>query len=291
MAARAGRRSSDGGKGRQNPTEALHGVSPQQPTMTRLTSSTTPNEPIPSPPESSPDKPRLPQQARETMQSPAETGQGSPLTTTLPFEGSRIPVIEVSPPSPPPAPQRLPTHSRPTTGTPRSTPGMILALESSTESAARSTQLALPSPSQPTSALTPGGRNSEPAPTSDRPPSPPRSPSQPPAERGQLQEETSEDCGVCYEVLVPPMVHLGSCPHRLHLRCYAALRVRAGTDLRCPACRATVTVGEADRSVSRQHSDEVMEETLAVARHEMLAEGGRGVSARTTRGERGERFI
>ena len=28
------------------------------------------------------------------MQSPAETGQGSPLTTTLPFEGSRIPVIE-----------------------------------------------------------------------------------------------------------------------------------------------------------------------------------------------------
>ena len=44
-------------------------------------------------------------------------------------------------------------------------------------------------------------------------------------------------------------------------------------------------------SVSRQHSDEVMEETLAVARHEMLAEGGRGVSARTTRGERGERFI
>ena len=199
------------------------------------------------------------------MQSPAATGPGSPLTTTLPFEGSRIPVIEGSPPSPPPAPQRLPTHSRPTTGTPQLTPGMILALESSTESAARSTQLALPSPSLPTSALTPGGRNSESAPTSDRPPSPPRPPSQPPAERGQLQEEASENCCVCYEVLVPPMVRLGSCSHRLHLPCYAAPRVRAGTDLRCPACRATVTVGEADRSVSRKHSDEVMEETLAVA--------------------------
>ena len=110
-------------------------------------------------------------------------------------------------------------------------------------------------------------------------------------DRRQLQEETSEDCCVCYEVLVPPMVHLGSCPHRLHLPCYAALRVGAGTDLRCPACRATVTVGEADRSVSRQHSDEVMEETLAVAQHEMPAEGGRGVSTRTKRGERGERCI
>ena len=34
-----------------------------------------------------------------------------------------------------------------------------------------------------------------------------------------------------------------------------------------------------------------MEETLAVARHEMPAEGGRGVSVRTARGERGERYI
>ena len=149
---------------------------------------------------------------------------------------------------------------------------MILALESPTASAARSTQLALPRPSQPTSALTPGGISSEPVLTSDRPPSQSRPPSHPPTERRRLQEETSEDCCVCYEVLVPTMAHLGSCPHRLHLPCYAALRVRAGTDLRCPACRATVTVGEVDRSVSRQHSDEVMEETLAVARHEMPAE-------------------
>ena len=35
-----------------------------------------------------------------------------------------------------------------------------------------------------------------------------------------------------------------------------------------------------------QHSDEVMEETLVVARNEMPTEGGRGASARTTRGER-----
>ena len=193
------------------------------------------------------------------MQAPAATGPGSPLTTTLPFEGSRIPVIEGSPPPPLPAPQRLPANSRPTAGTPRLTPGMILALESSTESAASSTKLALPRPSQPTSALTPGGGSSEPAPTSDRPLSPPRPPSQPPAERGQLQGETSENCCVCYEVLVAPMVHSRSCPHRLHLPCYAALRIRAGTELRCSACRATVAVGEADRSVSCQHSDEVVE--------------------------------
>ena len=83
MAARAGTRSSDAGEGRQNPTETLHGVSPQHPTMTRLTSSTTPVEPIPSPPESCPGTPRLRQQARETMQSPAATGPGSPLTLSL----------------------------------------------------------------------------------------------------------------------------------------------------------------------------------------------------------------
>ena len=34
-----------------------------------------------------------------------------------------------------------------------------------------------------------------------------------------------------------------------------------------------------------------MEETLAVARHEMPAEGGKGVSTRTARSERGERLI
>ena len=43
--------------------------------------------------------------------------------------------------------------------------------------------------------------------------------------------------------------------------------------------------------MSRQHSDGVLGETLAVARYEMPAEGGMGVSTRTTRGERGERFI
>ena len=101
------------------------------------------------------------------------------------------------------------------------------------------------------------------------------------------RKRLTEDCCVCYEVLVPPMVYLGSCPHRLHLPCYAALQVRAGTDLRCPACTATVTVGEADRSVSRQHRDEVMEETLAVARHEMAAEGGRGYP-QGPQGARGE---
>ena len=47
------------------------------------------------------------------------------------------------------------------------------------------------------------------------------------------------DCCVYYEALAAPMVLLGNYPHRLHLPCYATLRVRAATDLRCPACRAT----------------------------------------------------
>ena len=64
MAVRAGTPSSDWGGGRQILTEPLHRVSPQQPTMMWLTSSTTPVEPIPSPPESSPDTPHLQQQAR-----------------------------------------------------------------------------------------------------------------------------------------------------------------------------------------------------------------------------------
>ena len=62
--------------------------------------------------------------------------------------------------------------------------------------------------------------------------------------------------------------HLDSCPHQLHLPCYVALRVRATTYLRCPACRATVTVEEADRQALRQHSEEVMAEAMIVARRE-----------------------
>ena len=73
-----------------------------------------------------------------------------------------------------------------------------------------------------------------------------------------------------------PMVYLGSWPHRFHLPCYAALRVSAAADLSCPACRAIVTVGEADGIASRQHSDKIMAEALAVARQENPAEGGRG---------------
>ena len=84
------------------------------------------------------------------------------------------------------------------------------------------------------------------------------------------------------------MVCLGSCTHRLHPPCYAALRVRAGTKLRCPT---TVAVNDADRLASRQHSNEVMLEALSVARHEMPAEGGGGEPRRTTRSETGRRAI
>ena len=133
--------------------------------------------------------------------------------------------------------------------------GCVLALELSSQTAVSTTQLALLRPPQPTSVITPEGRSSGPAPTSEPPPSPPRPPSPTPVERGQLREEAWEDCCVSYEDLAVPMVRLGICPHRLHLPCYAALRVRAGTNLRCPACRTTVTVNEADRMTSRQHSN------------------------------------
>ena len=74
------------------------------------------------------------------------------------------------------------------------------------------------------------------------------------------------NCCVCYEALTAPMVLLGSCPHRFHLPRYAVPRVRATTELRCPACRATVPVEEADRRALQQHREEVVKEAIVVAR-------------------------
>ena len=68
---------------------------------------------------------------------------------------------------------------------------------------------------------------------------------------------------MCYEALAAPMAHLGSCSHRLHLLCYAALPIRAAANLRRPACRVTVTVEEADRKDVRQHSEEVIADAMA----------------------------
>ena len=218
IAGRAGARLSDRGK---KATESLEGAFRQQPRTMRMTSSTALVDLAPSPPEASPDTPRLPQRAQETMQSLAATGSGSPLTLSL--RGSRIPVGECSTPSPPLLPQQQPTTARPTTGASLLTPGMVLTLESSTNSTDRPAQSTMPRSCQPTSALTPGGRSSGSAPTSELPPSPPQPPPQTPAESGQPQEETCEDCCVCHEALVAPMVCLRSCPHRLHLLCYAAL--------------------------------------------------------------------
>ena len=48
--------------------------------------------------------------------------------------------------------------------------------------------------------------------------------------------------------------------------CYAAFRVRAATDLLCPACRAIVPVEEADRRALQQQIEEVMEEAMVVVR-------------------------
>ena len=72
-----------------------------------------------------------------------------------------------------------------------------------------------------------------------------------------------EDCCVCDEISAAPMVHLGSSPRRLHLPCYATHRVRASATLRCPACRATVTVEQADGRALRQHNEEVMADAMA----------------------------
>ena len=55
-------------------------------------------------------------------------------------------------------------------------------------------------------------------------------------------------------------------PHRMHLLCYAARRVRVGVDLRYLACRTTVTANEADRMALREHSNGMMVEVLTVAR-------------------------
>lgn len=87
------------------------------------------------------------------------------------------------------------------------------------------------------------------------------------------------------------MVHPGRGPHRLHLSCYATLRVRAVANLRCPACWATATVEEGDRRALRQRSDEVMAEAMAVARRAMPAGEGGGSSARATLDGRTGRVI
>lgn len=86
----------------------------------------------------------------------------------------------------------------------------------------------------------------------------PRTASPTPAESWQPRLEASGECCVCFKALVAPMVNLGSCLHQLHLPCYTAFRVRAAANLRCPTCRATATVEEADRRALRQHSERVM---------------------------------
>ena len=135
----------------------------------------------------------------------------------------------------------------------------------------------------------PEGRSSGPASTPESPPPPPRTASPTPEGLGQPRAKPPEDCCVCYETLVAPMVHLCTCPHRLHLPCYAALRIRAATDLRCPACRATAPVGHAGRRALQQHSEELMAEAMAIARQEMPAEAGGGSCTEVTRDRRGGR--
>ena len=157
------------------------------------------------------------------------------------------------------------------------------------QAAVRTAEAASPR-SQTTPTRTAEGRGPAPVPTPELPPSPPRIPSPTPTEN-RLREEPPEDCCVCYEALAFLLVYLTSCSHRVYLPCYAARRVRAEADLRCPACRATVTVNEADRMALRQHSNEVMVEVLTVARQEMPADGETRLTTRATRGDRRRRAI
>ena len=57
------------------------------------------------------------------------------------------------------------------------------------------------------------------------------------------------------------------------------------------ACRVIVTVEEPDRSTVQQHNEEVMAETMTVARGTMPADGRGGSSTRSTRGGRERRLI
>lgn len=87
------------------------------------------------------------------------------------------------------------------------------------------------------------------------------------------------------------MIHLGIFPRRLHLLCYAVLRVRAVANLHCPAHGATVTVENADRIALRQHSNVMKAMAMAIARRAMSARGRGGLSTRAIRHGRGGRVI
>ena len=67
------------------------------------------------------------------------------------------------------------------------------------------------------------------------------------------------------------MVHFDSCFHQLHLPCYAALCIREAAKLRCPTCRATATVEEADRKALQQHREEVVADAMTVVLRAMPA--------------------
>ena len=180
---------------------------------------------------------------------------------------------------PPPSPVTLPpqpllSEALSVTGMTLLTPEAVLALETSPQSANTPAELPMPRTSPTTPGEAQDGRSSGPASTSESHPAPPPTVSPTPTENGQPQEEPPK-C-VCYEALAAPVINPDSCPHQLHLPCYAALRVRVATDLRCPACRATVTVEKADRQALRQHSEEVMAEVMTVARREVPAKEGRG---------------
>ncbi|CAM9685199.1 unnamed protein product [Laminaria digitata] len=218
-------------------------------------------------------RPRQPQSQPPTRSpsarpvlAPPPSAPPQPPPTSSPSARPPLP----SPPtlSPPPSP----TASCRSTGTPLLTPKVVLALESPSQSATRLAQLPLPRPSPLHQQRCRKEGVQDPPPRSnycrDHGQQSRRS------QREDGSERRPREIAAHYQALTARTVHVGKCPHRLCLPCYAALRVRAGANLRCPACRATVTIDETGRSALRHHNDEGMVKALWVTRRAMPSEGG-----------------
>ena len=127
------------------------------------------------------------------------------------------------------------------------------------------------SPATPAWALEERSSGSRPIPESSSPP--PRIASPTSAGSWQPRDDASDDFFVCYEALAARMIHLGKTAFNEPT---SVLLVKGG-NLRYPAWRATVTVKAVDRIVPRQHSEEVVAESMAAARRETPDRGGGGV--------------
>lgn len=71
-----------------------------------------------------------------------------------------------------------------------------------------------------------------------------------------------DNCSVSLEPLSPPVVRLLVCSHHLHLRYYAALRVREVLTTRCGSFRLTVNLAAVDLQAAADHDADDVESVL-----------------------------